>query len=463
MASRPPNLHTLPCVGTYRTRTNARGTFGSLAELERNSRYKDITAIGIKDLGQVNHPDYVGAIERLPLNLQSLDVVDCNGLKQFPMCLPRTVHTVFLVNTRVRAIPDIAHLDNLETLNMHGSGVATLDRPLPASLRTLVLDHNGLRSIDYALLPAELAKLSVAHNSLIVAPPADLGIDVDFHNNSMEQWRFVTAVVAAGACAGAFADSWGGIRAANDVCEPQQRVREANDAYERQQRLRAATANNFVTAVVGVGAAGRKTASNVYEQRQNVHDSTIQESVMRSIEVLCGLHERRSEPDFLELLKRRLEATSRRHWLLCLCGRLLFWRRNEFDFLDDWVVVPTTVGTTGRTLASLLERAYVVASVHEASDELFLRLAQELREGDGVCFTGKISRVVNAFAGFVDGIDVKISARAELHARINVILAKKADAKDPAALLQEFLSLIASHCDMPEGEFDAWLEAYVDF
>lgn len=322
-----------------------------------------------------------------------------------------------IVNTRIRGIPDIAHLDNLETLNMHGCGVSTLDRPLPSSLRTLVLDHNCLRTIDYAVLPAELACISVAYNPLLTlgACPA--------------KWQ---SSLFDAACSG-------------------------ETARVRLNGLRGETAR--------VRLNGAQT---LYDNSQNVHDSTIQQSVIASIGVLFGTRANRREPDFLMLLKARLSARPRRR--TCRIFRVFMVllgieSRDEFGFLDAWVQCETTIGTSGRTIGSLLERAYVVASMHEASDELFARLAQELSDAEHVCFTGKVSRVVNAFAGFVEGVDVRVSERAELHARVGIALDKKRRAKDAPEkerLLVEFLAIVSGHCDMSEEEFDAWLEAYAD-
>ena len=405
------------CMGAYSTRTGRNGFFTTLGELEFQECYDEITTMSIEGLKQDNNYNYKGSIMKLPPALQSLRIKDCNGLKEFPMSLPRTIHTVFLVNTRVHEIPDISHLVNLELLDMYGSSVSRVDRPLPASLRTLTLTHNRLNYIDYDILPTNLARLSVAHNSLQSLPP--------------NRWR-------------------------NAV------VYDNNAGLERQ----------FVDAIM------KQKNTTIYNQGQNVHDSTIQASVRSSVDFLFLNSSR--DPDFLVKLKRRLDSSSTSNPIvsaLYAVGSIFNSKSSKHSFLDSWVDIKTTIGTSSRTLSDLLERAYSIAEKHEDSDVIFERLSQELIDGQDMCFTGRISRIVNAFVGFVEGVEIRVSDRAELHARIDVILRKKSRAKKESGVnthesgvnthesgvYKEFLTLISSHCDMPEAEFDAWLEAYEDY
>ena len=102
---------------------------------------------------------------------------------------------------------------------------------------------------------------------------------------------------------------------------------------------------------------------------------------------------------------------------------------------------------------------------YNESKELFTRLGEELYEGRLMCFTGKISRIVNAFVGFIDGIEIQISSRAEFHARVSVLI-RKMDPRPCKAKVDEiyleFLRLISTQCDLGEEEFNAWLESFRD-
>lgn len=379
----PPNIRDLECIGFYATRFG-RGVFRSLAELEADKdTYDQIVSLEISGIAQQTHLGYRGAIERLPPALQSLNVSSCNGLRRFPLCLPVTIRTLVLKDTRIADVPDCSHLRNLELLNLSGSGVSRLVCRLPASLRTLNLDHNKLERIDYDILPRGLASLSVAHNHLREAPPANFRGTVNFHNNAeVGHLSYVQRVI--------------------------------------QQEKK----------------------NTLYESAQNVHDSTIQESIRKAVDLLLSMHpeEPRIATGLADLVAARIGP-------------------DHLTTLESWLACTDLIGTSGATMYDLLERAYVVASLHEHSSELFVRLRQEVVDGSGLCFTGRASRVVNAFSGFVEGVQVRVSLRAELHSRINVVLSRKAANPEMArAELQELLSGFKGK--MSDEETDAWMQAF---
>jgi hypothetical protein len=233
------------------------------------------------------------------------------------------------------------------------------------------------------MLPPSLASLSVAHNHL-ARPPANFRGTLSFHNNGgMDRREFVDQVI--------------------------QRF-QGNEAL---------------------------TDKTIYNDAQNVHDSTVQESVRKSVLILLAMKPEESKvEDYVALLEARTNVA----------------------FLGEWATCPTTIGTSGARLSDLLERAYVIASLHEFSSEIFNRLSEELRDGEHICFTGKVSRIVNAFYVFVPGIEIRISPRAELHCRIQVLLARRCTAFAEAR--QELLRVLAGFQGMSEEESEAWVDPH---
>jgi hypothetical protein len=96
---------------------------------------------------------------------------------------------------------------------------------------------------------------------------------------------------------------------------------------------------------------------------------------------------------------------------------------------------------------------------------LIIRLKEELQEGESVCFTGKMTRIVNSLQGIVDGVLIGVSQREQMQARIIVIMNKlRQGAKNKDALRRELANAID---ELPvdqlmNGERDAWLAAFDD-
>ena len=294
----PRHFNSEFCAITSSTFSGRSMRFHSYRDFLAHPEFDHVVTLKIEKMKIVSgDPDYVGAIERLPERLETLQVNDCNGLTKFPTCLPMTIHSVFLVNTRVGDIPNLSHLENLETLNMYGSNVSVVRNPLPRSLRTLDLTHNRLVSVDYSCIPATIARVSLGHNSLTELPPERLNGIAEVHNNSvMIQRRFVEHVM--------------------------------------------------------------ETAKPIYQQAQNVHDSTIQQSVRDAISKLLKMSEvlRNDEEVTLSEIKRVLSSS--------IYEIEIYKFVDKFDFLDSYEFLSTTIIGTHETLWTLLIAAFRVAKNH---------------------------------------------------------------------------------------------------
>lgn len=56
--------------------------------------------------------------------------------------------------------------------------------------------------------------------------------------------------------------------------------------------------------------------------------------------------------------------------------------------------------------------------------EMIERLKQEIIESNGMCFTGKFSRLINVLVGFYSDIEVQIGTLDQINAKINLVLEK---------------------------------------
>jgi hypothetical protein len=58
------------------------------------------------------------------------------------------------------------------------------------------------------------------------------------------------------------------------------------------------------------------------------------------------------------------------------------------------------------------------------TNEMIERLKQEIIESNEMCFTGKITRLVNVLVGFYSDIEILIGTSDQINAKINLILEK---------------------------------------
>jgi len=152
----------------------------------------------------------------------------------------------------------------------------------------------------------------------------------------------------------------------------------------------------------------------VYEDNQNVHDTSINNSVWKNIEVL--LDDRRSTCDYddFDTIRNRLGFLSpaqEKALLRLYTDRSLFSRRssNRKITVTLWIVF-------------LMVWAYTMESSCSQIEEILGRIREELAEMSGTCATGHLSRLVNVLIGFHPSIEVRISDKDRLRGIFQVVL-----------------------------------------
>ena len=92
-------------------------------------------------------------------------------------------------------------------------------------------------------------------------------------------------------------------------------------------------------------------------------------------------------------------------------------------------------------------------------------LAEEIRHGAGLCFTGRVTRLVNALGGFVPGVGVTLSQKEAI--QNDVIVARRRMAEQYGEDTDEYLAhvtervqrILAEHDGISEAECEAWVSA----
>jgi len=209
-----------------------------------------------------------------------------------------------------------------------------------------------------------------------------------------------------------------------------------------------------------------RAAAGTHADPQNVHLSSHQKSLRLSVRALRALPRDDDDDALLAVLPRpSVVGDARpRGWLTRRFGKKDGGNpdaaaRVAARYLDG-DDRHAELGLTYR------ETLLLVLNAARGRPDVMDVLRDEIVAGDGLCFTGRVTRLVNALSGFVDGVGVHLSPAEEL---ANAVLALRrrlvaahGDATDAylAHALHEVAALLrAERPDMPDAECEAWLDA----
>ena len=146
----------------------------------------------------------------------------------------------------------------------------------------------------------------------------------------------------------------------------------------------------------------------IYENVQNVHTQSIEKSALEILEKLSQLSLPTYGVDRIkEILLEKTDDEKTREKI-----ELAFTRIN----LDR-----SYYGTLQYTLRGILSKVYGYISKHDSSEELHIRLIEELSEGFNVCSTGLAFRLVNVLSGFGD-FSIRISFEEQIIGNFSAML-----------------------------------------
>lgn len=142
----------------------------------------------------------------------------------------------------------------------------------------------------------------------------------------------------------------------------------------------------------------------VYDDGQNVHNTSINEGVKEIIRELCKDHSSSIQPSCrtsnLSEVSKRLVYLSRNKSLVV---------RQKITGTVDRIMIDTSKFECDVTLCDILIMIWMKIKTSNYKEELEKRLIEEMEEMNGMCATGHVSRLINVLSGFFDNMSVKIS------------------------------------------------------
>ena len=170
---------------------------------------------------------------------------------------------------------------------------------------------------------------------------------------------------------------------------------------------------------------------------QNVHLSSINKSVMQSMDVLTNLvkeHNIQIEKlhGYVSFHLLNLFKKSNVQLLQECCKK---YGKDIETILDDHLQCPTIHSVTKKTYRETFEVIWSILCFQHTHqkihlDDAFERIATELMDGHKLCFTGRYNRLINSMVGVIDGIQVGFSENEQLQLEFGIIIQKFNQGKD---------------------------------
>lgn len=118
------------------------------------------------------------------------------------------------------------------------------------------------------------------------------------------------------------------------------------------------------------------------------------------------------------------------------------------------------------TYAELFEYVVRIAKHHTKPEDAYERIMIETLDSIGMCFTGRMNRLVNSMVGIVDGLHVGISPREQLQMEIQIIMNdlihKKGCVKDTKQKMKQLFETVDDTVMLPM-EKKSYMDALDDY
>jgi hypothetical protein len=409
-------------------------TFNSIREMVEHEMYNNFTYINLSKNGFTELPS------RLPDNLQILRFND-NKIFTLPK-LPPLLHSLVGENNRISEFPDILQCFLLEDINLSGNDIVELNKPIPSNVKTINVDFNRLRSINYELIDPSI-KISAAYNFLGQRPPQSHIANVTFHHNDIndKQYRLVE---------GDF-----------QRLTPSQfgQINNVDGQFNRGNNY---APINWMESRHPIKLPERIAGTD----SQSVHNTSIQKSADKSLAYILEYIPKQPAPtnfvDFVEAAyyNKKIKKSFIRRGINCFSNSLA--RKAIFaPPIREWCESNAIHSQFGVTYKTLLKKVWEIIQDHEYRETMEEVLFQELNDSKNVCFTGRFTRTLNTLTGFIEQVQIGINSREQMGNQIMMVIKKSKEkfGDDFKVEAEKEVKKILAEFEVPETEHGVWLDA----
>jgi hypothetical protein len=184
----------------------------------------------------------------------------------------------------------------------------------------------------------------------------------------------------------------------------------------------------------------KKVIKTVYEDKQNVHNTDVNKSVLKCMTNLYNQYKTK-----LEIGNEEQILKNKDYFMENIKNILIKKYENERNLLENSInYFKTNIATfgIGLTLRDTFICLYLWILQHKYKEELEKRLIEELKEMQGYCTTGRLARLVNVMQGYTDDEKflIKMNEKDRTFSIVTTFLEKKIKECENENILDGMLS-----------------------
>jgi hypothetical protein len=239
-------------------------------------------------------------------------------------------------------------------------------------------------------------------------------------------------------------------------------------------------------------AGGEKKSGSIFDDKQNIHNSFIQKSFLESCQSLFKdkIPDYEFPRQFLQIDEGDKSKSPRRNKLASTIDWRDFWQKSDNDFGPKKTIeeqgtknlsVENGLGKrrqllcvlsnflSDNTMHCILNVSYAevfqkvwnrlnFVKDKEVQLQLCQRLFEEIGESEGMCFTGRITRLVNSLVGFYDDIHIQIDESDQIRNYFEMNLQRNMGVMNEEEIIRDLRNI-----DVDAQKISEWLEFYREY
>lgn len=394
----------------YRTYNGTIESCETLDELMYDKNYNKITWLHIKDTDfkeTINLPTllqtlyllnckYIEYIYELPNQLEYLNVNGCNcfSIDKWFQSELRLLHSIHIKMNRLSCVPKIPN--NVISLDISNNSIKKLPSKncFPSNIQSIDLSNNLLEDLpSWLLLLNPNIQIQLSGNRFWFNHYENISLNREITLELLDiSIRFFTSFLTI------------------KLLKVMKRLM-TSEEFEQFLLHHPIYANILRPKSLIRSIPIKHIKKTTAEKEQNVHNSDIQDSFCNCVKIIMDSTEPYN-PNYLdEVYKYYIED-----------GSNIQININFINHINELCKLDLIVSRIGVKYHEIFERIWAITEVHTDKKEIRKILREDVYNARNVCFTGKITKLVNSLSGFIEGISIGYNENDQINNRVIMIM-----------------------------------------